>query len=115
MNFALPLVHDRIAPVADVATEWKIYRTASATWQDLDLSAYYPSSYPSVFQARRVGVVLCNGMSRLLIRLCAVREIEVVWGYMGDPEEVVERWMKGVRPKAGCGCRRRRRGSSTGR
>lgn len=110
MYVALPLLRHRIAPLADQASVWRIYSADSPDHEELDLSPYFPTSFPTVLSARGVQSVICNGMSPLLLRLFYARGIQVSYGMIGTPDEIAAAWKRGeIRPDTGGRGRGRRR------
>ncbi|HPR64502.1 MAG TPA: hypothetical protein PK014_09800 [Thermoanaerobaculia bacterium] len=90
MIIAFPVLDERIAPVADVAPGWILYREGEEGLEYVDCSSYYPPSYPDVLRERGVGIVICNAISPLLTRLLVLQNIQVVPGVRGTPGEVAK-------------------------
>lgn len=78
----------------------------------MDLSALSPLEIPKVLAERGVTVLIGGGIEPPLGRMLRAHNIEVIWGIIGEVDEVLPLYLrKGLRVGMGpCGRRRKRWG-----
>jgi predicted Fe-Mo cluster-binding NifX family protein len=79
----------------------------------LEIGKYYPEKIPELLSNEGVEVVISGGMNQHFQNLFRLRGIDVIWGIIGEVDDVLAAFMNGrLRPGMGC-CpagRRRRQG-----
>ncbi len=75
----------------------------------LETDDYYPEQIPTVLGKEGVEVVISGGMNRHFQDLFRSQGIQVIWGIIGEADDVLAAFMTGrLIPGMGC-CPRRRR------
>jgi predicted Fe-Mo cluster-binding NifX family protein len=77
----------------------------------LEIGKYYPEKIPELLSNEGVEVVISGGMNQHFQNLFRLRGIDVIWGIIGEVDDVLAAFMNGrLRPGMGCCPVGRRRG-----
>ena len=113
MKVAIPLYRGRIAPRLAFAKEVLIVTVRRGkVWEreQIDLSAFSPLEIPKVLAERGVTVLIGGGVEPPLGKMLRAHNIEVIWGIIGEVDEVLPLYLsKGLRVGMGP-CQRGRKG-----
>ena len=69
----------------------------------LEIGKYYPEKIPDLLSKEGVEVVISGGMNQHFQNLFRLRGIEVIWGIIGEVDDVLAAFMTG-RLSPGMGC-----------
>ncbi len=116
MKLAIMLYGTRVSPrygysqgvlIVEFNNQGEFVRTT------LEIDQYYPDKIPDLLSKEGVEVVISGGMNQHFQNLFRLRGIDVIWGIIGEADDVLAAFMTGqLRPGMGC-ClagRRPRRG-----
>ncbi len=114
MKVAIPINGDRIAPRLPLAKEVCIVELLGKREMGrdkVDISLLHPMEIPDFLASQGVTKVIAGGVNWHLQEMLRVHNIEVIWGIMGDVDEVLAFYLrKGLQDGMGpCPPRRRRR------
>ena len=120
MKVAIPINNDRVAPRLPLAKEVIIveFQGKKEMWRDkVNISLLHPMEIPDFMASQGVTKVIAGGVNWHLQEMLRVHNIEVIWGIMGDVDEVLAFFLKkglqdgmGPCPPSGRWRRRRFRG-----
>ena len=106
MKVAIMLYGTRVSPrfgysqgvmVVEVSGHREIRR------KTLETASYYPEQIPVVLTKEGVEVVISGGMNKHFQNLFRLRGIEVIWGIIGEADEVLQVFKSGqLTPGMGC-------------
>lgn len=127
VTIAVPIWQNRVSPVLDAATRMLLvtrHRGREVGRKEIVLSPMPAAELAGNLAGLRVDVLLCAGVSRLLLDALEARGIRVKCRVCGDVEEVLRAfccrrlgrpefrmpgcWQVGLRPTGAPGCRRAR-------
>jgi predicted Fe-Mo cluster-binding NifX family protein len=114
MKVAIPINNDRVAPRLPLAKEVCIIELRGKKEmgrEKVNISLLHSMEIPDFLAAQGVTKVIAGGVDWHLQEMLRVHNIEVIWGIMGDVDEVLAFYLrKGLRDGMGpCPPRRRRR------
>lgn len=124
MKLAIPIWHERIAPVLDYASQMKVVDVSEAGEilgaMVVDLPSSHPAARVNVFRDLGIDVVICGAVSMSLLQLIQAESIRVIPGIAGDLTEIQRAFLDGSEiqdrfPMPGCGRSGRRRQHRRGR
>lgn len=76
----------------------------------LEIGKYYPEKIPELLSKEGVEVVISGGMNQHFQNLFRLRGIDVIWGIIGEADDVLAAFMTGrLSPGMGC-CTKRIQG-----
>jgi len=82
----------------------------------LSMNRRYPHEVPDILRRQGVELVITGGMNHFLQNLFRSRGIELIWGIIGEVDEVLAAYVSGqLTPGMGCCPRRHRRRRFRGR
>ena len=120
MKVAIPINNDRVAPRLPLAKEVIIVELQGKREMGrdtVDISLLHPMEIPDFLASQGVTKVIAGGVNWHLQEMLRVHNIEVIWGIMGDVDEVLGFFLKkglqdgmGPCPPSGRWRRRRFRG-----
>ena len=120
MKVAIPINNDRVAPRLPLAKEVIIVELQGKREMGRDtvnVSLLHPMEIPDFLASQGVTKVIAGGVNWHLQEMLRVHNIEVIWGIMGDVDEVLGFFLKkglqdgmGPCPPSGRWRRRRFRG-----
>ena len=120
MKVAIPINNDRVAPRLPLAKEVIIveFQGKQEMWRDkVNISLLHPMEIPDFLASQGITKVIAGGVNWHLQEMLRVHNIEVIWGIMGDVDEVLAFFLKkglqdgmGPCPPSGRWRRRRFRG-----
>ena len=120
MKVAIPINNDRVAPRLPLAKEVIIVELQGKREMGRDtvnISLLHPMEIPDFLASQGVTKVIAGGVNWHLQEMLRVHNIEVIWGIMGDVDEVLGFFLKkglqdgmGPCPPSGRWRRRRFRG-----
>ena len=112
VKVAIPLYRDRVAPRLGFAREALVvtFRGEKEEKREIvDLSAVPPLEVPRLLAEKGVTVLIAGGVEGPLASMLRAHRIEVIWGIIGEVEDVLALYRSdGLRTGMGP-CRRRRR------
>ena len=116
MKLAIMLYGTRVSPrygysqgvlIVEVSSQGEFVR------KTLEIGKYYPEKIPELLSKEGVKVVISGGMNQHFQNLFRLRGIDVIWGIIGEADDVLADFMND-RLSPGMGCcpagRRRRQG-----
>jgi predicted Fe-Mo cluster-binding NifX family protein len=113
MKLAIPLYGTRVSPRFGYSQQIMIVELDDrrrAGGKTLEVQDHFPEQIPELLWREGVEIVISGGMNRYFQDLFRSRGIQVIWGIIGEAEEVVAAFVAGrLTPGMGC-CQRRRRG-----
>lgn len=110
MNIAIPVYGDRVMPRFGCAREITIVSvedTDFALKKRIALSPEDVLSLPNILQAEQVSLVICGGIHSRFQQLLAKQHIRVLWGTVGDWQDVMRAYLDGTLQTTRCGCEHR--------
>lgn len=117
MKVAIPINNDRVAPRLPLAKEVIIVDLQGKREMGRDkvnIALLHPMEIPDFLASQGVTKVIAGGVNWHLQEMFRVHNIEVIWGIMGDVEEVLAFFLKkglhdGMGPCPPAGSLRKRR------
>lgn len=114
MKVAIPINKDRVAPRLPLAKEVCIVELRGKKEigrEMVNISLLHPMEIPDFLASQGVTKVIAGGVNWHLQEMLRVHNIDVIWGIMGDVDEVLAFYLKkGLQDGMGpCPPRRRRR------
>ncbi len=112
MKLAIMLYGTRVSPrygysqgvlIVEVSNQGEFGR------RTLEIGKYYPEKIPELLSKEGVEVVISGGMNQHFQNLFRLQGIDVIWGIIGEADDVLAAFSSGrLTPGMGC-CRRRRK------
>jgi predicted Fe-Mo cluster-binding NifX family protein len=113
MKLAIMLYGTRVSPrygysqgvlIVEVSNQGEFGR------KTLEIGKYYPEKIPEILSKEGVEVVISGGMNQHFQNLFRLRGIDVIWGIIGEADDVLAAFMSGrLSPGMGCCLTRLRR------
>ena len=113
MKLAIMLYGTRVSPrygysqgvlIVEVGSQGEFVR------KTLEIGQCYPEKIPELLSKEGVKVVISGGMNQHFQNLFRLRGIDVIWGIIGEADDVLAAFIYGrLTPGMGCCPRRRKR------
>ena len=113
MKLAIPLYGARVSPrfcysqgvlIVEVNGQREIHR------KTIGLEKYHSEEIPEILSKEGLELVISGGMKHCFQNLFRTRGIQVIWGIIGEPDDVMEAFRAGkLTPGMGCCPERGRR------
>lgn len=116
MNIAIPIHENRVMPRFGYTREMLIVTVEDGEYRSAKRRMLTPADFadlPQLFASEQVSVLICGGIHLRFQQIIQGQNILIIWGVVGEWEDVLEAYLKGTlqsNPEF-CLCRQHGRGA----
>ncbi|GAK56844.1 hypothetical protein U27_03808 [Candidatus Vecturithrix granuli] len=116
MNIAIPIHGTRVMPRFGYTREILIVTVEDGQYRSTKRRTLTPADFadlPKLFASEQISVLICGGIHPRFQQVIQGQNVQILWGVVGEWEEVLDAYLKGTlqtNPEF-CLCRQHRRGA----